>query len=458
VLMPRLLKTSSFRQTALYGAVMLMSFGLLLFLTYWTITAALRDQIKVQIAGDIEALGVEASADGTASILEELNERINASSASPNYIYLADAKGAKLAGNIESIDMIEGWRELGPELMAVKPAATVDGEDHRLWGLGKRLTDGAYLFIGQDAATVLATQETIVTSFAWSAGIASLLAALAGLAISQGFLRRIDAINITSQAIMDGKLKHRIPVRGTSDEIDRVSANLNRLFDSNQELLERLKQQGTSIAHDLRTPLSRLRQGLEDARDYKGRPAAYAQAIDSAIVECDQILSSFAALLRIGQIEAGTRRAGFKRLDLRQILETVHAAYAAVAEDQGKTLEKDLAMSPAIEGDRDLLTQMFANAVENAIHHTPAGTRIFLTLLQSGAKAVVSVADNGPGIPEAERERVFERFFRLDESRHTPGNGLGLPLVSAVADIHGARVSLHDNRPGLLLQLEFPTA
>jgi signal transduction histidine kinase len=451
---PRLLKTASFRLTALYGAVLLASFALLLFFTFWTLTGALREQIRNKVSEDIQSLALEASTDGSASIARDIGERLKASGNLGDYYFLSGADGKKLAGNLDAVEKIEGWRETGFDSVTDRKFAALPDEDHQLWGQGKRLQDGSFLFVGQDAYRVLSTQEAIIDSFAWSAGIASLLAALVGLVLSQGFLRRIDAINVTSQAIIEGKLKSRIPVRGTSDEIDRLSANLNRLFDSNQALLESLKQQGTSIAHDLRTPLSRLRQGLEEARMHKGSAAAYEKAIDTAIADSDQLLATFAALLRIAQIEAGSRKAGFTRVDIGGVLERVASAYGAVAEDQSKDLQIAIPASFEVSGDSDLLLQMFSNLIENAIHHTPAGARILLAC----DKHAVTVADDGPGIPAEYRGKVFEHFFRLDRSRTTPGNGLGLSLVAAVAGIHGIHVSFEDNTPGLRVRLEFPQA
>ncbi len=454
---PRLLKTASFRLTALYGAVLLASFAALLFFTYLTLTGALREQIRDKISEDIQTLSDEAASDGTQSIVQDIEERLKASPNRRDYLFLADAAGRKIAGNLERIEMTEGWRENPYDPASGQaPVADDDHDDHQLWGQGKRLADGSFLFVGQDAASVLATQEAIVGSFAWAAGIASLLAALVGFILSQRFLRRIDAINMTSQAIMDGKLKSRIPVSGTADEIDRLSANLNRLFDSNQALMEGLKQQGTSIAHDLRTPLSRMRQALEEARTRRRSPAAYEKAIDAAIADSDQLLATFAALLRIAQIEAGSRKAGFTRVDIGQLLERVAEAYAPVAEDEGKELITHAANGMQVNGDSGLLLQVFSNLVENAIRHTPKGARISIDLAADEGSVTVIVADDGPGIPEAQREKVLERFFRLDRSRTTPGNGLGLALVAAVAGIHGIRLSLEDNHPGLKAVLVFP--
>jgi signal transduction histidine kinase len=303
---------------------------------------------------------------------------------------------------------------------------------------------------------VIVAQDAILDTFAWMMAIAILLAVAAGIFTSQRFLSRIDAINVTSSAIMDGRLKERIPIKGTSDEMDRLSANLNKLFDSNQKLLESLKQVTTNIAHDLRSPLSRMRQGLESVRLSGGSKRAYEAAIDAGIEEADKLLATFSGLLRIAQIESGSRKAGFRSLDLSDIVERVAGAYKAVAEDQCKRLHAVIEPQVHITGDRDLLVQMFANVVENAIRHTPPKTEIVLKLVSDGTGATAEVADSGPGIPASERDKVFERLYRLDASRSTPGSGLGLSLVAAVGALHDIEIRLAENDPGLRVILRFP--
>ena len=451
----RLFKTASFRLSTLYGGVFAFGFGILLLITYWTATTALRDQIRVEVLNDLHALTAEAAADGMDAMVQDINERIVPVGGSTTYYYLSDSQGKKLAGNLDGIATRDGWQETILSDASVAKTGNFADEDHQLWGQGIHLSDGSFLLAGQDAYRVLSAQEAIINSFAWSAGISFLLAALAGIAVSRDFLRRIDEINSTSLAIIDGNLKQRIPVRGTSDEIDRLSMNLNQLFDSNHALLESLKQVSTSIAHDLRTPLSRLRQGLEEARlpEYDARK--YQDVIDAAITESDQLLATFTALLRIAQIESGTRRAGFRQINLTAIFDQVADAYKAVAEDQEKDLRLSVARNISSFGDHDLLMQMLVNLLENALHHTPPKTTITLSLENNDKGPRAMVCDSGPGIPTDERQRVFERFYRLDASRSTPGSGLGLALVSAIASLHGIAVKLEDNLPGLKVVLDF---
>lgn len=451
----RIFRTISFQLTALFCLIFAACLVALLFTTYLTTYAALRTQMQTDVRSQLNTLAEEANSDGVDTIIQDIKER-TVSAKNSGFYFIGDSSGQKLAGNIDSVAPVDGWSEgtVGEATMA-KIGKSPD-EDHEIWGQGMHLPGGYFLYVGEDPYRLLAAQESIVDSFLWSAALALLLAVAAGYLASRGFLRRIDDINTTSIAIMDGKLKQRIPVRGTADEIDRLSANLNRLFDSNQSLLESLKQVSSNIAHDLRSPLTRLRQGLEEA---KARPASnnsYAKAIDNAIAESDQLLATFAALLRIAQIESGSRKAGFKDVDLSRLFERVAEAYRAVAEDQGKVLLVSVPENVHYFGDGELLLQMIVNLVENAIRHTQAGAQLSLILNTTEAGPRSIIADTGPGIPAEQRGRVFEHFYRLDSSRTSAGNGLGLALVSAIATLHGIQLTLEDNCPGLRIVMAFP--
>jgi signal transduction histidine kinase len=236
--------------------------------------------------------------------------------------------------------------------------------------------------------------------------------------------------------------------------MDQLAVNLNAMLDRIQALMESLKRVSDDIAHDLRTPLSRLRHRLEAAR---GRTGPEGDAvIEQSLAEVDAILETFSALLRISQIEAGARRAAFAEVSLERILSTLSEAYAPVAEDRGQRLKTVRTAVPPILGDRELLTQMVANLIENSIRHCPPGVEITVALALENGAPLLSIADTGPGIPARERENVLRRFYRLESSRTTPGSGLGLALVKAVADLHGASIELADNSPGLRVTVRFP--
>lgn len=265
----------------------------------------------------------------------------------------------------------------------------------------------------------------------------------------------MDAISRTAEAISGGDLTLRIPLRGTGDELDRLAETLNRMLDRIGQLMESVREVSNNIAHDLRTPLSRLGQHLEDARVQARSTADHQRALDLAKSEVEALLSTFAALLRIAQVEAGAQRAAFQSVDLSGVVATVAEAFAPSAEEEGRTLLAEVAAGITVYGDRELLTQMLVNLVENALRHTPIGTQVKLSLSAHAQRAVLIVEDNGPGIPAAERQNVLRRFYRMDHSRTTPGSGLGLSLVAAVAELHSAATHLEDACPGLRIGVTF---
>jgi signal transduction histidine kinase len=232
-----------------------------------------------------------------------------------------------------------------------------------------------------------------------------------------------------------------------------LAATFNRMLDRIAALMETLKQVSNDIAHDMRTPLTRLRQKLETGL---AQPGERGQALESALTDLDAILETFAALLRIAQIQSGARRAAFRPTDLSAVAQTVVEAFSPSAEDARQTLTLEATGPVLIEGDPELLTQMLVNLVENALRHAGAGSRIRVRVSNNGSGAQLTVIDDGPGVPAAERERLFDRFYRLERSRSTPGSGLGLALVSAVAELHGAEVKLADANPGLEACVTFP--
>jgi signal transduction histidine kinase len=274
--------------------------------------------------------------------------------------------------------------------------------------------------------------------------------------LSIGFLRRIEAINRTAAQIMAGSLDARVCVHPNGDEIDSLAANLNAMLDRMQSLMENLQQVSSDVAHDLRTPLARLRQNLEAARTSATTVEEFRVSTDAAIAETHGLLATFSALLRIAQIQSGSRKAGFSKVDLSELFEFIAATFQPVAEDERHRLVSEIALGLTITGDRELLLQLATNLIENAIRHTPPGSTIKLQLQRDGEAIVAVVADDGPGIPTEEREKVFRRFYRLELSRTTPGSGLGLALVAAIAELHAAKIAVNDCAPGFCVELRFP--
>lgn len=452
--MLRLLRTASFRLAAAYAVVTATAFLILYLVTGWVSGHALDRQIRAGVEAEFTDLMSEYTDSGPADFLKELNARSNVKGEWSFLYYYGDQAGRKIAGNIDGITPFEGWRT---KPLATSKAGEISArdDDHEMIAFGKHLPDGSFLLVGDDGYGAIATQRAIDEAFAWASILALALSILAGIVISQRFLKSIDRINATSNAIMRGQLKERIPVYDTSDEMDKLAANLNQMLDGNQVLLEFLKRVSTNIAHDLRTPMTRLRQHLEESTLSRLSADAYRAVIDEAIDEIDSILATFSALLRIAQIESGSRKTAFKPVYLSAVAEKLVDSYRAVAEDDGKLLGSTVAQGVVFTSDEELLTQMLANLVENAIKHTPAGSTIRLELSDGVERMTAVVVDDGPGIPAEERDRVFEQFYRLDRSRTTPGQGLGLSLVSAVAQLHDIKVRLEDNRPGLRAVVDF---
>jgi signal transduction histidine kinase len=266
---------------------------------------------------------------------------------------------------------------------------------------------------------------------------------------------RIESINATSRAIMLSDLDKRIPLRGSHDEWDRVAENLNLMLDRIETLMGEVKQASDNIAHDLRTPLTRMRGRLEKA--YHGQRIAEddQSLIGDTIADLDAVLRIFSSITRIAQIETQARKDGFRTVNLVEIANEVVELYDAAAEQDGTLLSVSGDRELLVTGDRDLIFDAIANLVDNAIKHGRAGGRVVVANENIDGSPVLSIADDGPGIPADEHEHVFKRFYRLEQSRYTPGNGLGLSLVAAVARLHGARLEMLDNSPGLKLRLWF---
>jgi signal transduction histidine kinase len=281
------------------------------------------------------------------------------------------------------------------------------------------------------------------------------LAGVASVLVTRRTVGRIEQINATSRAIMASGLDKRIPLRGSNDEWDRVAENLNLMLDRIETLMGEVKQVSDNLAHDLRTPLMRMRGRLERAYHGQHFDDDAQTLIGDTIADLDAVLRIFTSITRIAQIEAQVRKEAFQTVNLVEIAHKVVELYDAAAEENGSCLTMTGSGEVLATGDRDLIFDAIANLVDNAIKHSHAGGQVVVASETVNGSPVVSIADNGPGIPVEQREQVFKRFYRLEQSRYTPGNGLGLSLVAAVARLHGARIEMCDNSPGLLVRLWF---
>ena len=441
MLLPRVFHTATFRLAALYVLLFAIAVAVVGTIVYLGTAAALNRRLDARIAGEMTALKSSFQAGGLAKLEEEVRTHERTQPAGPLDYLVFDANGSRLEGDLPVVPARLGWSDLITK--------ETDGDISYRRILVDTISGGTRLAVAADREQIDELVASIFYGFASAFGAVIALGSIGGIALSLALLKRVETIRRTAEAIIAGDLARRVPVHGTNDDLDRLSHTLNRMLDRIAELMESLRQVSNDIAHDLKTPLARLRHRLE-AMQARAKPDNQQKpSIDEAIAQVDDILGIFGALLRIAQIEAGTRRSGFREFDLSALFTDVVEAFSPAAEDAGKRL--DTKIKPAIRflGDRELLTQMVANLVENAIRHTPPGTRIEVSLSGDRKRVVATVTDNGSGVPAEDRERIFKRFYRLEQSRSTPGNGLGLSLVKAIADLHGITVQVRNAEPGL---------
>ena len=442
----RIFQSTIFRLAGTYVVLFALSVVILGLLTYFATSVALLHTVDARIEDASIVLRNDYEAGGLPRLLATVNARLKDHHGNALLYLVLDQNGATLAGQLPVVPKRDGWS------YSDYIENESDNDVGSLRVLFKPLVGGFHIAVAADLEQIEDAKDAIANTFLSAFFAVVLLGTVGGVALSFVLLRRVEAIRLAAEAISDGDLSKRIPFRGNGDDLDRLSQTLNHMLDRIAGLLESLRQVSAHIAHDLKTPLARLRQRLERAAQSAG---GFNVEIDAAVTDVDEILATFSALLRIAQVEAGTRRAGFRDVDLSGILSTVVEAFAPVAEDRGQNLVLDISNDAHVFGDRELLTQMMANLVENAIRHTPAGTTIATKLYGSRGDFIVSVADNGPGVPENERHQLFQRFYRLERSRSMPGSGLGLSLVKAIAELHEITVEIQDAKPGLAVLLHF---
>ena len=420
-------------------------------LTYYVATTALDQQIRMRIEAESDALRGEYNSGGIHQLLGAVEERRRGRLRDGLVYAIFDAKGRRQFGELPITPMADGWTEVRGPPDGDEP----EGQTERVAGLAAKLPGGEWGLVADDIGRGAILGQVVLRAFGFVALLSVTMGIVGGIVLSLGFLRQIDAIANTAEAIIAGDMRRRMPLRRGGDELDRLAATLNRMLDRIHDLMESLRQVSNDIAHDLRTPLGRLRQGLEEIRRNPGSAVAYEQAIDQAIQESDAILETFGALLRIAQIESGSRKSGFGVVDLSALVESVFDTYRPVAEDAHKVPTLRVQPGIRVEGDQELLAQLLINLIENAIAHTGDGAAISISLQRVGQCAELNVADDGPGVPQAERQNIFKRFYRLENSRSSPGNGLGLSLVEAIAALHGLNIRATDGGPGLCVTATF---
>ncbi len=450
--------THAFRLAALYFLVFAASvLGVLLFV-YLTSADFVERQTEATLDAEITGLAEQYAQRGLSGLIQIVAAR-SAGDRGDAMIYLVtDPDGQPLAGNIAAwpagVPTHSTWLSFALE-------RTISGrhEVHPARGRLFVIPGGYRLLVGRDISDAAAFRSEVRATLLWAGLIALGIGLIGGTVMSRNLLRRVEQVNRTSERVMAGNLSDRIPLHGTRDEFDQLAANLNRMLDQIERLMTAMREVTDDVAHDLRTPLSRLRTQLERALVAPSgvappAGASQSEAIRAAIDEADRLLATFNALLSIAELEAGARHDQPAPLDLSEVAWSAAELYEPVAEEKGFALTVTAEPGVRIRGDRHLLSQALTNLLDNALKYAGGG-RIELRVFPENGHAILEVADHGPGIPKADRHSVLDRFVRLEPSRTTPGNGLGLSLVRAIARRHDGSVTLEDNRPGLRVRLQF---
>jgi signal transduction histidine kinase len=453
VLLIKTLRSSTLKLAFLYVTGFSSAIFAVLGFVYWDTIAYVHERTDRAIAAENDALINAYAAKGKAGLIALIDRR-TADSFFAEWVYLlVDSSLHHVAGNLArwppSLRHGHGTADIA-DLARPGHRATSTRVAYRV------LPDGYHLLVGRKAEDLERFRGTIAASLASAGGLFLLLAAAAGISTSRRSVARIEAINTASRRIIETGLHERIPLRGTRDEWDELARNLNFMLDRIEELVESNRQVSDNVAHDLRTPLTRMRGRLEKAAQQSLGQAQHQALIADIILDLDAILKTFTALLRIAQIEARDRTSGFRPVDLAAIAREVVELFDPIAEESQIVLRHTATSETIVVGDRDLLFDALSNLVDNAIRHGGGSDDVTVSVSASAIGPVLAVADHGPGIPKGEHKHVLQRFYRLERSRNSPGNGLGLSLVAAVAKLHAARIEMADNAPGLRLEIWFP--
>jgi signal transduction histidine kinase len=454
VLLAKTLTSSTFKLALIaigtFGAIVSGIFGYV----YLSTISYVRSRSDRAILTEYRSMQGTFERSGRAGLVAVIEQRIADKSFADRVYLLVDPSSAPVAGNLgawpSAATAASGWTEFRGS--AALPDAT---SQPLLRAVLETFPGGDRLLVGRDISDLDRFTDQIKIAVTLVVALIFVLAGVASILVTRRTVGRIESINATSRAIMQSGLDKRIPLRGSHDEWDRVAENLNLMLDRIEILMGEVKQVSDNVAHDLRTPLTRMRGRLEKAF-HSARVGEDDQSlIGDTIADLDAVLRIFSSLTRIAQIEAAARKGAFRSVNLAEIVGEVVELYDAAAEQDGTRLTVVGDREVLVTGDRDLIFDAIANLVDNAIKHGRAGGQVVVACEDIDGRQVLSIADDGPGIPAGQHDHVFKRFYRLEHSRYTPGNGLGLSLVAAVARLHGARIELLDNAPGLKLRLLF---
>ena len=433
------------RLTVATAALIAGLLGLSLGAVYWVTVGASRRAVDRSVQLELDELLAGHAAGGGRELESELERRMGGGEADHGFLYLYSERSRTVMGNMTRPEGLEG----------VEGVVTFTVEEREVRAYRVVLDDGRDLVVARDVTADRDSERKLLTASLIAAGLAILLAIGGGLMLGHNLLGRVQRMNRTIVAILGGKRDARVPTGGREDEFEELARHFNTLLDENERLIEQMRGVTDDIAHDLRTPLARIRGRVEAALAQQLTPAETTDVLQEVLTDTNGLLETFQALLSIARIESGTVRESMAPVDLGRLALDAVELYEPLAEEAGVVLEARVEQDAVVRGNRHLLSQALTNLIDNAIKFSSAPGRVEVCVRRDWGGVELRVADRGPGIPAEERERVLQRFVRLDRSRHTPGTGLGLSLVAAVARLHGARLRLEDNRPGLIVSLLF---
>jgi signal transduction histidine kinase len=456
----RLLRATAFRLALAILVLSAVGAGIVLSVIAWQVESVVSGEMMQTIEAEAKGLGDQYNQGG----VRRLGLVIEARTRQPgsSLYLLTDAAGEPLAGNVQQIPPVA----LEHPGFVDTPYRAMAGGDRGRRALARIyvLPGGFRLLIGHDLGDRGRIGAVMVRALAISLVFFAALAALGALFVARRVLHRIDAMNTSARGIMAGDLARRLPVSGSGDELDRLAEGLNEMLGRISELMQGLREVSDNIAHDLRTPLTRLRNHAEAALAFGGDASAYRLALEKTIEESDNLIKVFNALLLIARAEAGADPVALQRFDVGEAARSVVELYEPIAEEEGVALAVETEGALTVRGNRELIAQTIANLVDNALKYgapkdeARRGLKpdVVIAVRRAGASVVLTIADRGPGISPADRARVLDRFVRLEGSRSRPGSGLGLSLAAAAARMHGGTVELEDNKPGLRVRVTLP--
>ena len=447
-----LIRASSFRLTLLYTGVFCASALALLGFIYWSTVAVIEQQTIETIEAEIRGLSEQYNEQGLVRLIEIIEERSGAEGDDDNVYLLTDPVLVPLTGNLTNWP--KNTEDPGNWLRLTLSKREQDGfVPHEVRARSFILPGGYRLLVGRDMHEKRRFRAIVVGALVWSLGGALVLALTGGLFVTGRMLSRVDQVSRTARKIMDGDLSRRMEKSGSGDEFDHLADSLNAMLDRIERLMIGMRLSTDSIAHDLRSPLTRLKSRIELALRNPPEVDRDREALANVLSQTDAALTVFDSLLRIATAEAGMDAVDFKSIDLAALAQDVTELYRPLAEEKGIELVLSADPPAEIRGQHELMAQAIANVLDNAVKFTPADGRISVVVRHRNGAVVLTIADSGPGIPRADRQKVLERFVKLEGSRTGPGAGLGLSLVAAVAKLHGAELRLGGNDPGLEVEI-----